>query len=55
MVVATGLLIETERIASTAGVRTHGDLGIIPSPYTGDFDNEIKYEIMMKVNFVLFR
>ena len=55
MFVATGLLIETERIASTAGVRTHGDFGIIPSPYTVDFDIEIEDEIMMKVNFVLFR
>ena len=53
MFVATGLLIETERIASTAGVRTHGDLGIFPSPYTGDFDNEIEDKIMMKVTFVL--
>ena len=55
MYVATGLLIGTERIASTAGVRTHGDFGIIPSPYAVDFDNEIECEIMMKVNFALFR
>ena len=44
-----------ERIASTAGVRTHGDFGIIPGPYTVDFDIEIENEIMMKVNFILFR
>ena len=55
MFVATGLLIGNERIASTAGVRTHGDFGIIPSPYAVDFDNKIDDEIMMKVNFVLFR
>ena len=42
-------------LASTAGVRTHGDFGIIPGPYTVDFDIEIEDEIMMKVNFVLFR
>ena len=44
-----------KRIASTAGVRTHGDFGIIPSPYVVDFDIEIEDEIMIKVNFVLFR
>ena len=55
MFVATGLLIGVERIASTAGVRTHGEIGIIPTPYTIDFDNKIDGEIMMKVNFVLFR
>ena len=47
--------IEFQRIASTAGVRTHGDFGIIPNPQTVDFDNEIEDEIMMKVNLALFR
>ena len=48
------LILSFKRIASTAGVRTHGDFGIVPSPYTVDFDNEIEVEIMMKVNFILF-
>ena len=49
------LILSFKRIASTAGVRTHSDFGIVPSPYTVDFDNEIDGEIMMKVHFILFR
>ena len=38
-----------ERIASTAAVRTHGNLGIIPSPYDADFEREIRSKSVAKV------
>lgn len=36
-----------ERIASTAAVRTHGNLGIIPSPY--DIDDELKAPVNITI------
>ena len=39
-----------ERIASTAGVRTHGDFGNIPSPYDIDGDRETIMSISVKIS-----
>ena len=38
-----------ERRASTAGVRTRGDFGIIPSPYDADFERKIRSKSVAKV------
>ena len=38
-----------ERIASTAAVRTHGDFGIIPSPYDADFERKIRSKTAAKI------
>ena len=38
-----------ERIASTSAVRTHGDFGIIPSPYDADFERKIRSKSADKI------
>ena len=42
-------ILRFERIASTAAVRTHGDFGIIPSPYDADFERKIRSKSAAKV------
>ena len=37
-----------EKPASTSGVRTHGDFGIIPSPLAVDIGRKITGKIMIK-------
>ena len=39
-----------ERIASTAAVRTHGDFGIIPSPYDIDGEQKTPVNIRIKID-----
>lgn len=39
-----------ERIASTAVVRTRGNLGIIPNPYDIDGDRETIVSISVKIS-----
>lgn len=39
-----------ERIASTAAVRTRGDLGIIPSPYDVDGEQKTPVNITIKTD-----
>ena len=39
-----------ERIASTAAVRTHGNLGIIPNPYDVDGDWKTIVSIRVKIS-----
>jgi len=38
-----------ERIASTAAVRTHGDFGIIPSPYDIDAERKMRSKTAAKI------
>ena len=38
-----------ERIASTAAVRTRGNLGIIPNPYDADFERKIRSKSAAKI------
>ena len=43
-------ILRFERIASTAAVRTHGDFGIIPSPYDVDGEQKTPVNITIKID-----
>ena len=42
-------ILRFERIASTAAVRTRGDFGIIPSPYSVDVERKLRSKSAAKV------